>query len=59
VLASGKALCLVIYTGKETRMAMNNSVPKQKLGQLEKELNKISIMLFVLMSILAFTLSVQ
>jgi hypothetical protein len=36
VLASGKALCLVIYTGKETRMAMNNSVPKQKLGQLEK-----------------------
>jgi hypothetical protein len=40
-------------------MAMNNSVPKQKLGQLEIELNKISIMLFVLMSILAFTLSVQ
>lgn len=27
VLASGKAFCLVIYTGKETRMAMNSSKP--------------------------------
>jgi phospholipid-translocating ATPase len=58
-LASGKALCLVTYTGKETRMSMNSNKPKQKLGKLEKEINKISKFLFIVMIVLAFGLSVQ
>ncbi len=59
VLASGKALCLVVYCGKETRMSMNSSKPQQKLGQLEQEINKISKFLFVVMLCLAISLAVQ
>ena len=59
VLASGKAVCLVTYTGKETRMAMNSSKPIMKMGELEKEINQISKFLFVVMFILAITLALQ
>ena len=59
VLASGSALCLVTYTGKETRMVMNSSKPKLKMGELEKEINKISKFLFVVMFVLAISLALQ
>jgi hypothetical protein len=37
---------------------MNSNKPKQKLGKLEKEINKISKFLFIVMIVLAFGLSV-
>ena len=49
VLASGKILGLVIYTGKETRMAMNSRSPKTKSGKIDDEINRISIFLFLMM----------
>ncbi|TBT97204.1 putative E1-E2 ATPase, partial [Hamiltosporidium magnivora] len=45
VLATGYALCVVIYTGKETRAQLNTSKPKNKYGLIESELNTYSIFL--------------
>ncbi len=53
VLASGKIFGLLIYTGKETRMAMNSRSPKTKFGKIDDEINIISILLFFLMFILS------
>jgi phospholipid-translocating ATPase len=53
VLASGIIYGLILYTGKETRMAMNSKTPRTKFGALDLELNKVSKLLFVLMMILA------
>ena len=41
VIASGRALGVVIYTGKETRSVMNNNKPRYKMGVFDKELNTI------------------
>jgi phospholipid-translocating ATPase len=40
VVASGTALGLVVYTGKETRSSMNNSQPRSKVGLLDLEVNQ-------------------
>jgi len=42
VLASGRAVGLVLYTGTDTRPAMNTSQPRTKVGLLELELNRLS-----------------
>lgn len=42
VLASGSALGMVVYTGKETRAAMNTSEPETKTGLLDLEINRIA-----------------
>ena len=42
VVASGTALGLVIYTGKETRSSMNNSQPRSKVGLLDLEVNQLT-----------------
>ena len=50
VLASpGYSLGMVIHTGIETRMAMNITAPRQKVGVLDYEVNWLSKILFVLM----------
>ena len=50
VLASpGYILGMVVHTGKETRMAMNTSAPRMKVGTLDLEVNWLSKVLFVLM----------
>ena len=50
VLASpGYILGMVIHTGVETRMAMNASAPRQKVGTLDLEVNWLSKVLFVMM----------
>lgn len=54
VLASGKILGLVIYTGRETRMSMNSRSPKTKSGKIDNEINRISILLFIMMLSLSF-----
>ena len=42
VVASGTAVGLVVYTGRDTRQAMNTSAPRAKTGLLELEINGIS-----------------
>jgi phospholipid-translocating ATPase len=46
-------LGMVVYTGKETRMAMNTRRPRSKVGLLDMELNYLSKWLFVFMMILS------
>lgn len=53
VLASGKALGLVLYTGTETRMAMNTSEARNKIGALDLEVNFLAKMLFIFMILLS------
>eukprot|EP00002_Diphylleia_rotans_P011626 TRINITY_DN2292_c0_g1_i8.p1 TRINITY_DN2292_c0_g1~~TRINITY_DN2292_c0_g1_i8.p1 ORF type:complete len:1252 (+),score=261.63 TRINITY_DN2292_c0_g1_i8:42-3797(+) len=56
VLASGRIVGLVIYTGCETRSVMNASTPSTKVGLLDKEINRYSKILFALTISLSFIL---
>uniref|UniRef100_A0A023FYN9 Putative P-type atpase n=1 Tax=Amblyomma parvum TaxID=251391 RepID=A0A023FYN9_AMBPA len=42
VVASGTAIGIVIYTGRETRSAMNNSEARSKVGLLDLEINQLT-----------------
>jgi len=42
VVASGTVIGVVIYTGMETRSAMNANQPMSKVGILDFELNRLS-----------------
>jgi len=42
VLAAGRAIGMVIYTGRETRSVMNTSHPQTKVGLLDLEINRLS-----------------
>ena len=42
VVASGRLLGLVIYTGSETRAVMNNAAPRSKVGLLDLEINNLT-----------------
>ncbi|KAJ1645709.1 putative aminophospholipid-translocase [Coemansia asiatica] len=46
-LASGSAVGFVIYTGSDTRAAMNTGHAKTKVGILDTEVNRLSKILFV------------
>jgi len=54
VLAAGRAIGLVVYTGRETRAVMNTSHPHTKVGLLDLEINRLSKILCGV----TFTLSV-
>lgn len=56
VLASGHALGVVIYTGKDTRAVMNTSAPKTKIGLIDQELNTLSKILCIVVIALAISL---
>ena len=58
ILTSNNIYGLVIYTGKETRAEMNSSLPKNKFGKLEEELNYFSRCCFILMIVLALIVSI-
>ena len=58
ILASKKVIGIVIFTGNETRVRMNSSEPKVKLGILDLELNAINVYLFFMMFVLSFILTV-
>ena len=47
---------MVLHTGIETRMAMNTSPPRYKVGTLDLEVNWLSKVLFLLMTTLAFVI---
>ena len=42
VLAAGRAIGMVVYTGRETRTVMNTSHPQTKVGLLDLEINRLS-----------------
>jgi len=59
VLATGEAVCCVIYTGSDTRMVMNTSKPRSKAGLLDIEINTLTKLLFgalILLSIVMLLL---
>ena len=56
VLCSPKSLAMVVYVGLETRIAMNISESKVKVGSIDKELNRMSKILFAVMFIIAVLL---
>ncbi|CAF1330163.1 unnamed protein product [Adineta steineri] len=56
VLASGEAICCVIYTGSDTRMVMNTSKPRSKIGLVDKEINTLTKLLFLASAILSFVI---
>lgn len=49
VVASGRAICVVVYNGSETRSMLNTSSPQSKIGKLDHEVNRMSKMLFLLL----------
>ncbi|XP_032827203.1 putative phospholipid-transporting ATPase IIB isoform X1 [Petromyzon marinus] len=53
VVASGTVVGVVIYTGKETRSVMNTSHPKNKVGLLDLELNRLTKVLFLAVLVLS------
>ena len=46
VVATGEAVCCVVYTGSDTRMVMNTSKPRSKVGLLDIEINTLTKLLF-------------
>lgn len=56
VLASGSAVGTVVYTGTETRQALNTTMTGVKTGLLELEINNISKILCVTVFILSVVL---
>nr|KAJ3417325.1 putative aminophospholipid-translocase [Polyrhizophydium stewartii] len=56
VLASGTAIGLVIYTGRDTRAVMNTSFPSTKVGRLDLEVNSLSKILAAVTLALSVTM---
>jgi len=56
VIATGSAVGVVIYTGKETRSALNANRPPSKMGLSDLELNVLGKLLFVMSFSLAATM---
>ena len=57
-MASGRAILLVIYTGKETKLSLNSKDSGNKFGLLDEELNFFSKILFLILLLLSITLVV-
>uniref|UniRef100_A0A7E4VPP5 Phospholipid-transporting ATPase n=1 Tax=Panagrellus redivivus TaxID=6233 RepID=A0A7E4VPP5_PANRE len=53
VLASGTAIGLVVYTGRETRSVMNTTLPSSKVGLIDMEVNNLTKILFMFVVILS------
>ncbi|KAJ1924060.1 putative aminophospholipid-translocase [Tieghemiomyces parasiticus] len=56
VLASGTAVGLVVFTGKDTRAVMNTNFPTTKVGLLDLELNRISKVLCLFTALLSLAM---
>ncbi|VDK43443.1 unnamed protein product, partial [Cylicostephanus goldi] len=59
VLASGTAVGIVVYTGRETRSVMNTTLPESKVGLLDLEVNNLTKLLFVFVMVLASVMVVM
>ncbi|MCP9261064.1 putative phospholipid-transporting ATPase IIB [Dirofilaria immitis] len=53
VLASGRVVGVVVYTGRETRSVMNTTLPESKVGLLDIEVNNLTKILFLFVVVLA------
>lgn len=49
VVASGNAVVVVVYNGRETRARLNTNNAETKIGKLDHEVNRMSKMLFLLL----------
>ena len=47
VVASGRLVGLVVYTGVETRAVMNSASPRSKVGLLDLQINNLTKLLFL------------
>ena len=57
-IASGEVLGLVIYTGKETRIELNNSDAESKYGKTDEEVNTMTKYLFMILTIISVLLTI-
>lgn len=57
MVASGRLLGVVVYTGTETRAVMNNSSPRSKIGLLDIEVNNLTKVgsLYIIIVLVVFT----
>ncbi|CRG93538.1 phospholipid-transporting ATPase, putative [Plasmodium gallinaceum] len=51
VITSSDVICLVIYTGSDTRVNMSTQISKIKRGTIDKKLNLITFCLFIILAI--------
>ncbi|GAB69063.1 phospholipid-transporting ATPase [Plasmodium cynomolgi strain B] len=51
VITSSDVLCLVIYTGSDTRVNMSTQISKIKRGMIDKKLNMITLFLFLILAL--------
>lgn len=58
ILTKGTAVGVVVYTGKETRVAMNSNQAQAKFGICDEELNFLSKLMFILMILISLVLVV-
>ena len=56
VIASGDCIALVIYTGHDTRAVMNTTIPRQKVGKVDLEINSLSKILCTVTLAMSITL---
>lgn len=56
VLASGEAVGLVCYVGKETRIQLNNQERSSKFGETDHDINTMTKYLFFILCLLSFIL---
>lgn len=56
VVATGEAVCCVIYTGSDTRMVMNTSKAHSKIGLLDTEINTLTKLLFIALVLLSIAM---
>ena len=55
-VASGKALVMIIYTGKNTKLTLNMKQASTKFGKIDQQLNFFSKILFLVMTSLSLLL---
>jgi len=56
IVCGGSAVGLVLYTGTDTRVAMNADPPKSKVGLVDIEINRLAKMLFALSLVSSFVM---
>ncbi|CAI5439375.1 unnamed protein product [Caenorhabditis angaria] len=59
VVASGTAVGIVVYTGRETRSVMNTTLPESKVGLLDLEVNNLTKLLFLFVVLLSSVMVVM
>lgn len=56
-IASGEAVGVVIYVGKETRIELNNTETISKFGETDKDINRLTKFLFLVLFMLSLILT--